>query len=95
MKEGFIYVISNPNFPGFYKIGVTHNISSRLKTYQTSSPHRNYKVEHYIYHPDCYKGEQEIKENIKPFALSIKNEWIEISLPMVISRLQELIECKE
>ncbi len=42
-KEGYIYVISNINFPNYYKIGVTEDIKSRLRTYQTSSPLRNYK----------------------------------------------------
>ena len=47
-KEGYIYIISNTNFPNYYKIGVTEDIKSRLRTYQTSSPLRNYKVEYNI-----------------------------------------------
>lgn len=34
-KEGYIYVISNSNFPNYYKIGVTEDIKARLRTYQT------------------------------------------------------------
>lgn len=93
--EGFIYIISNSNFPDFYKIGVTTDISKRLRTYQTSSPHRNFKVEHYIKHPDCYLAEQKIRENMKHFAKSIKNEWYEIPLWMAVTRLQEIAEEEE
>ena len=35
-KDGYIYVISNINFPNYYKIGVTEDIKSRLRTYQTA-----------------------------------------------------------
>ena len=59
-KSGYIYVISNSNFPSYYKIGVTEDIKSRLRTYQTSSPLRNYKIEYFIEHPDCYGAEKEI-----------------------------------
>lgn len=91
-KEGFIYIISNSNFPNFYKIGVTDNISNRLRTYQTSSPHRNFKIEHYIQHPDCYLAERKIRDNMKYFAKSIKNEWFEVDLGIAKSRLDEQLE---
>ena len=45
-KEGYLYIISNNNFPGYYKVGVTSDIKSRLRTYQTASPLRNYKIEY-------------------------------------------------
>jgi len=91
-KEGYVYIISNNNYPGFLKIGVTDNIESRLRTYQTASPHRNFRVEYYIFSKDCYAAETKIQEEMKPFALSRKKEWFEISLHMAISRLQELEE---
>jgi len=76
-KEGFIYIISNNNFPGFYKIGVTEDIKSRLHTYQTGDPRRSYKIEYYIFCPDCYTAEKNIKVAMKHFALSQRNEWVE------------------
>ena len=95
-KQGYIYVISNSNFPNYYKIGVTEDIKSRLRTYQTSSPLRNYKIEYYIHHPDCYGAEKDIHEQMKYFATNIKNEWFEIgSLQMVIDRLDESLQPRE
>ena len=89
---GYLYIITNESFKGFVKIGVTEDIKSRLHTYQTSSPYRNYKVEFYVFHPKCYEAERRIKEAMKMFALSIKNEWYEISIPIAISRLEEQVE---
>ena len=95
-KSGYIYVISNVNFPNYYKIGVTEDIKSRLRTYQTSSPLRNYKIEYYIEHPDCYNAEKEIHKQMRHFATNIKNEWFEIgSLQMVIDRVDECLQPKE
>lgn len=90
-KEGFIYIISNSEFPNYYKIGVTSDISNRLRAYQTSSPHRNYKLEYYIHHPDCYLAEQKIRENMKYFAKEIKNEWYKVDLNIAKSRLDETL----
>lgn len=88
-KSGYIYVIVNENFPGFCKIGVTKNIKNRLRTYQTSSPFRNYKVIHYIEHPDCYLAEKNIQQNLKNFALSVKKEWFEIPHQFAIDKVNE------
>lgn len=92
MKEGFVYIISNPAHPGFLKVGVTQDIKARLNVYQTSDPKRKYKVEYYIFHPDCYRAEKEINEMMKHFALSIKNEWYEVDLGVAKVRLDETLE---
>lgn len=91
---GYLYILSNNSFPGFYKIGVTENIKSRLHTYQTSDPNRSFKVEFYIFHPDCYKAEKNIKKMMKYFATKIKNEWFQCDLQTAIVRLQEEVECE-
>lgn len=92
MKAGYLYIITNKAFPGFVKVGVTENLNARLRTYQTSDPKRSYKMEFYIFHPDCYSAEKRIKETMKPFAKSIKNEWFEIATHMAVSRLEEEVE---
>ena len=51
-KAGFIYGISNPAFPGYYKIGITQDLDKRLASYQTYDPHRQFKVEHYRFVED-------------------------------------------
>ena len=95
VKEGYIYIISNSNFPHYYKIGVTQNIESRLRTYQTSSPFRDYKVEYYIHHPDCYKAEKQIQEKMHYFATDRKKEWFRCSLELIKNRLDESLEPEE
>ncbi len=92
MDGGYLYIISNPAHPDFLKFGITEDIKSRLNAYQTCDPRRAYKVEYYILHPKYKKAEIKIKEMLKYFAKSQKNEWAEISLPIAISRLDETLD---
>jgi len=43
-KEGQVYIISNPNFHGWVKVGMAVDAQDRLNNYQTSSPFRDYKL---------------------------------------------------
>lgn len=71
---GILYIISNPSFPNFIKLGITSNLNNRLKTYQTCDPYRSFKVEHYILIDDVNKIENEI--HVK-YGISYENgEWI-------------------
>jgi hypothetical protein len=40
--EGQVYVIVNPNFPEWVKVGMAIDAEDRLNNYQTSSPFRDY-----------------------------------------------------
>lgn len=84
-NSGIVYLISNPVFDGFLKIGITKNLVNRLRSYQTYDPMRRYKVEHYrvvenardeekhylTHHKiNLAKGEWVYKENVKELFLS-------------------------
>ena len=43
-KEGQVYIISNPNFHGWVKVGMAIDANDRLNKYQTSSPFRDYEL---------------------------------------------------
>ena len=42
--EGEVYIIYNPSFPGWVKVGMAIDSKDRLKQYQTGSPYRNYTL---------------------------------------------------
>ncbi len=50
-EKKFVYVISHPNFPDEYKVGIASNWKSCLNSYQTSDPERQYKLEFKIETP--------------------------------------------
>jgi len=43
-KEGQVYIITNPNFPEWVKVGMAVDSEDRLNGYQTSSPFRDYAL---------------------------------------------------
>jgi len=73
IKSGLIYLIENPCFPEHYKIGMTVDLNSRLKTYQTYDPYRKFKVAHYDFVLNRSHAEDII---LNSFSISIENgEW--------------------
>ena len=42
--EGYVYIIANPSFDGWLKVGMAIDAEDRCNGYQTSSPHRDYKL---------------------------------------------------
>lgn len=84
-KSGIVYLISNPAFEEFLKIGMTQNLVNRLRSYQTYDPMRRFQVEHYrvvenareeekyylTHHKiNLAKGEWVYKQNVKELFLS-------------------------
>ncbi|WP_417623157.1 GIY-YIG nuclease family protein [Parasphingorhabdus sp.] len=55
---GHLYVITNPAWPGFCKVGRTTGLISRYRTYQTASPHRDFHLHYHRYFPDVCKAER-------------------------------------
>jgi len=88
-KSGYLYIIQNPAWPNWLKIGITDNLDKRLQSYQTSSPFRDYKLLYSLNHPDYKIAEKKIKESMKPFAKANKNEWFEVDFGIAKSRLDE------
>lgn len=44
--EGQVYIIVNPNFPEWVKVGMAIDAEDRLNGYQTSSPFRDYTLKY-------------------------------------------------
>lgn len=40
LRGGYVYLLENPSWPGWIKIGKTANLEDRLSTFNTSAPHR-------------------------------------------------------
>lgn len=92
MKSGYLYIIQNKAWPNWLKVGITNNLDKRLQSYQTSSPLRDYVLLYSLHHPKYKEAEKKIKEAMKPFAKSIKNEWFEVFFHIAKSRLDESFE---
>ncbi len=82
-ERKFVYVISHPEYPGEYKVGIAKNWKSRLNSYQTSDPDRRYKVE--LTHLTPYFRET---EKYVHTLFPNKHEWVQADLKEIIQAIE-------
>ena len=82
-----IYIISHPHFSkaNLYKVGVASNIKSRLNSYQTSDPLREYKLEFELLTPYFRQIEDCIHHNKFEFS----HEWINGRLEDIVRAIKD------
>ena len=86
-KDGYVYAITNPAWEGWVKIGMAVDADDRCKSYQTSSPLRDYKLEHCTYFEDRRKAEQQAHEKAEEIADECGSEWFK----MPVEKAREII----
>ncbi len=82
-EHKYIYVISHPNFPGEYKVGIARDWKSRLNSYQTSVPDRSYKLEYKLLTPWFRETERHIHDKFDN-----KHEWVTAELDDIIRSIE-------
>jgi len=87
-NEGYIYVIINKAWKGYYKIGQTINLAKRLGSYQTASPKRDYKYLTTIKVHNMNVSEKAVLDELRKF-YEVKGEWVLASRPEHIIHLVE------
>ena len=70
---GFFYLISNKNFPNYYKVGHSKDAETRLNQYQTYSPFRDFELVRYIPVLNSRDAESSV---IQHFSDRLSNEWL-------------------
>ena len=71
----YVYIISNPQYEGEYKVGIASNVKNRLNSYQTADPERKYKLEYAHLTPYFREIEAYIHEKYRN-----KHEWVKGNL---------------
>jgi hypothetical protein len=94
LKEGQVYIICNPAFPNWCKIGMAVDSQDRLKQYQTSSPYRDYEL------IKAYDTEDRREAETQAHALLAKNyekrsEWFVCDASAAVAELDNLFENKQ
>lgn len=77
-KEGLFYIISNEAYKNYAKVGMTIDLDGRLKSYQTYSPFRDFKVKRYEFVRDRRVTEQMVLNRYKFDIENTAGEWIEM-----------------
>ena len=85
-KTKYVYVISHPQYPHEFKVGIAQNWKTRLSSYQTADPNRAYKMEFKVLSPDYHVIEQQIHRTFPS-----KHEWVSADLSEIIAQIKNLV----
>jgi len=88
--EGYVYIINNPCWNGWIKVGMAIDAEDRCKNYQTSSPLRDYKLCYSKFFDDRKKAEQSAHSLLKKEAEDNKGEWFKIKQDKAIEIINTL-----
>jgi len=80
IKEGYVYAITNPAWPEWVKIGMAVDADDRCNGYQTSSPFRDYKVEHMVVTNNRREAEAQAHKAAGKVAQEKRGEWFKLSI---------------
>jgi len=83
-ERKFVYVISHPNYEKEYKVGIAKDWKSRLNSYQTSDPDRQYKIEFKMETPWFRETEKYIHDEF-----TNKHEWVQGELEKIIQSIKD------
>ena len=96
IKEGYVYIITNPAWPEWVKIGMAVDADDRCNGYQTSSPFRDYKIEHVVVTNNRRAAEAEAHKAATKMAKETRGEWFKLDIELAKTILNNItIELKK
>jgi hypothetical protein len=93
-KEGQVYIITNPNFPEWIKVGMAIDSEDRLNGYQTSSPFRDYSLFTSWSVDDRRSAESEAHSLLEK-SFDRRGEWFKCKPEQAQEAVAELMENRE
>ena len=87
-KDGYVYIISNPAWKGWYKGGMAVDSQDRGGCYQTSSPYRDYRLEYSKYFLNRKVAEEIAHDVISEISLDRNGEWFRVS----VNKIRKIIK---
>ena len=88
--SGHIYILSNPAWKGWYKVGMAVEATDRLPTFQTGSPFRDYKLEYYKHFKDRRSAEKEVHNLLIASHVVRKGEWFKSPVEQLKNKIQSI-----
>lgn len=80
IKEGYVYAITNPAWPEWVKIGMAIDADDRCNGYQTSSPFRDYTIEHVVVTNNRRAAEAEAHKSAAKISKEVRGEWFKLDI---------------
>lgn len=88
-RAGYVYIVSNPAWPGYVKIGHTKNLGKRLISYNTSSPHRDFITVGAVFCTDRFAAERQLHDQLRGHQVP-RTEWFQLNPHDALQHLKRL-----
>ena len=88
--EGYVYIISNPAWDGWHKVGMAIDAWDRLRVFQTSSPFRDFQLEYCKYFKDRKSAELEVHGLLRLLHTPRKGEWFQSPVEQLKKHIQSI-----
>ena len=79
IKEGFVYILTNPAWKDWIKVGMAVDANDRKNNYQTGSPYRDYKLYYKRFFQDRKAAEQTAHSIVSKISTERNGEWFKIN----------------
>lgn len=87
--DGEVYLVTNPAWPDWVKLGKAAIATDRLSAFQTGSPYRDYIILCSVYVDNRHETEKELLIAFQKHATEYKGEWFKIPRGEAIALLEE------
>ena len=94
VKEGHVYIITNPAWEGWVKVGMAIDAEDRASNYQTSSPYRDYELVHIVDTKDRRATEAETHARLGDL-FEQRNEWFKCSVERAKRIMDDVVKEEE
>jgi hypothetical protein len=84
VKAGHVYIISNPAWPEWIKVGMAIDAADRCCNYQTSSPFRDYVVEYSFASTNRREDESVAHQKLAAISQDRRGEWFKLPVSEAI-----------
>jgi hypothetical protein len=84
VKAGHVYIISNPAWPEWIKVGMAIDAADRCSNYQTSSPFRDYVVEYSFSSTNRREDESVAHQKLAAISQDRRGEWFKLPVSEAI-----------
>jgi hypothetical protein len=88
--QGQVYVITNPAWEGWVKVGMAVDAEDRAGNYQTSSPYRDYELSYVVDTPDRRATEAEAHKRLSDM-FEQRNEWFKCDVEIAKRWIDSII----
>lgn len=89
--QGQVYIITNPAWEGWVKVGMAVDAHDRAGNYQTASPYRDYELGYVVETKDRRATETETHDRLGDL-FEQRNEWFKCSVEMAKRIIDGVVE---